>query len=949
MAIHLTRPGPQRGGGVAGGHDPVTAGRILGWLYVLSGLMAVPMAVLPNRPDFHTVAMGVLGAVCVALGVAAIRAPWQRWPSLVIWMSVVATFVLAAVGNLLNGGDPYRQLLFYPLIFTWVGLFHPPGTSLRLAPVAALAYLAPLVVSGADAPAKVTVLYAVPILVAVGEVLSWRTQRLSQVRAELSHQAHHDALTGLPNRRQLLEVLTWGLRDADGAGREVGLLVVDLDGFKLVNDTFGHAAGDEVLIEVGEMLRSMVRAGDVVGRLGGDEFAIVVRNANELQIVADRIENRIDTFSREAAVPLSSSIGAVRSRPGDTADALLRRGDAVMYEAKRRRRDLRVAAQGDAGPVRPLRRDGYETTAAELRRAIADGEMVVHYQPIVSLSNGGVSKVEAVVRWNHPVAGLLPPSRFIADAEANGAIIDIGAEVLRQAASQVVAWRGGPHPRLELTVNLSPRELSDRSLPDRVAATLDEAGLDRHAAWFEVTESVIVDPTSVPVLDRLVQLGVRLAIDDFGTGYANLTNLRQIRVGAIKIDRSFVAGLGRNPGDTAIVRNTVNLARELGLVVVGEGVETDAQAEALRAAGCQFAQGYLLSPPRDPRQTALWVGHDGDLPGAHDGTEQRRLSALAATGIIGTEPEAVYLTIVEAAAAAFDVPFALVSFVEADRVWHKARVGVESTATPRRWALASPVVAEPGGLLVIGDAACDARFARHPLVVGDTGVRFFAGAAITAPGGEPIGAVVVADRRPRTPTSVQLSLLRHLADLAGEQLSIRAARVELEVLRHQQVRHEHLRTTRQHLLQTLVDNSRDLIVLLDLDGTILYVNPVAAYYGHDARQWVGRSAFDLLHPGDTADAMAALAGATSNPSPGTPIALRLRTGDGRWARVQATGTAYEDDDGRRLVVVARGSIDDAQPSSNPALPQSQPAGSERRHAAVPSSSTPTPVASREAV
>ena len=435
----------------------------------------------------------------------------------------------------------------------------------------------------------------------------------------LVHQALHDPLTGLPNRLLFIDRLGHALRRLERHDVSVAVLFIDLDRFKLVNDSYGHAAGDRVLNAVADRLEQVVRPGDTVARLGGDEFTILLEDVQDVAaalIVAERalgvvVPPVVLADGRQAFV--SASIGVATVGPGDaTAEDVLADADSAMYRAKERGRNrLEVFDQATREDVVAR----VERSSA-LRRAIDDGELLVHYQPELRLSDETMSGVEALVRWQHPTQGLVGPDTFIGLAEETGLIVAIGAEVLRTACREVASWP--PVPGVgptRVSVNLSARQLSEPRVIDTVWNALRETGIDPARLCLEITESVLMEDvaSSVEALLGHKALGVTLAIDDFGTGYSSLSYLRRFPVDIVKIDRSFVAGLGSDPAAEAIVASVVNLAHALGLVVVGEGVETEEQLVMLRALGCDRAQGYLWSRPLPASQVRRWRPTDSTV------------------------------------------------------------------------------------------------------------------------------------------------------------------------------------------------------------------------------------------------------------------------------------------------------------------------------------------------
>lgn len=439
---------------------------------------------------------------------------------------------------------------------------------------------------------------------------------MHNVQRALSHQALHDALTGLPNRLLLTDRLGQALLDGTRRGREIGVAFVDLDHFKRVNDSFGHGAGDALLIQVADRLSEHMRASDTLARLSGDEFVVVWRDLNsaeEATLLSERLAEALKPpFDLgTATVTVSASIGAVIGRPLEGVEDLLKAADAAMYEAKRR----------GGGRVRVFSnesRQGKEETSAtevDLRAALTRSEMVLHYQPVIDLTRGRAVAVEALVRWQHPERGLLSPAHFIPVAEASGLIVPLGLWVLEQACADAVAFEGLA-AGIDVAVNLSARQLSEPDLVQQVSDALDRTGLEAQRLLLEVTESAVMrDPEAAALaLDALAQLGVRIAVDDFGTGYSSLLYVRQYPISAIKLDRAFVSGIGVSPEDEAICGSVVSLAHAVGATSIGEGVETLEQYAALRAFGCQQAQGYLWSPAVPVNELADVLLACGDVP-----------------------------------------------------------------------------------------------------------------------------------------------------------------------------------------------------------------------------------------------------------------------------------------------------------------------------------------------
>jgi diguanylate cyclase (GGDEF)-like protein/PAS domain S-box-containing protein len=426
-----------------------------------------------------------------------------------------------------------------------------------------------------------------------------------QFEAALAHQATHDALTDLPNRSLLLDHLGLALARASRDRTLVALLFLDLDRFKSINDTFGHEVGDELLVAVAGRISGVLRPTDTVARLGGDEFVILcedVADEHHAVAIAQRVLSLIEAspFDLQASeVDMTASVGIALSPGGEGAhpEALLRDADAAMYRAK----DL-GRARLELFDESMRRRAAHRLELADqLARGIEHGQIVVHYQPCVSLVDGRITAVEALARWHHPERGMLAPQEFIALAEDTGLIVGLGLRVLSDACTQGRRWMdilGADAPRVH--VNLSARQLTAANLAVLVRTVLDASGLSPDRLCLEITESVLMEdaPAVIEALRRLKNIGVVLAIDDFGTGYSSLSYLRRFPVDVLKVDQTFVDGLGPDPEDSAIVAAIVNLADTLELEAIAEGVETAEQLERLRTLGCGAAQGFLFSHPK---------------------------------------------------------------------------------------------------------------------------------------------------------------------------------------------------------------------------------------------------------------------------------------------------------------------------------------------------------------
>ena len=428
----------------------------------------------------------------------------------------------------------------------------------------------------------------------------------------LEYQALHDALTGLPNRSLFGDRLRQALLAARRNQKMFGVLLLDLDRFKDINDALGHDRGDSLLQEVTARLRGVLRATDTIARLGGDEFAVLTIDAKHPDDVVSTARKILAALEGPFAiadqmVETGASIGiAMYPVHGDDPSTLLRRADVAMYVAKRSGGGYAVYAPEQEAQT--LRRSGL---AGELRRSIPQGELVLHYQPQVTLATGAIHSVEALVRWNHPREGLMPPDRFIPMAEETGIIHALTAWVIDSALAQLVKWLDEGLD-VSVSLNVSPRNIEDHSLEEMVARALGTFKVEPQRLTLEITEGVAMAAAAAKALHRLNEMGVRLALDDFGTGYSSLLYLMRLPVNEIKIDRSFVSALASDPDSGAIVRSAVGLGHNLGLRVVAEGLQDRAAEAVLIEAGCDAAQGFLVGRPTAERETtALLLAHSG--------------------------------------------------------------------------------------------------------------------------------------------------------------------------------------------------------------------------------------------------------------------------------------------------------------------------------------------------
>jgi diguanylate cyclase (GGDEF)-like protein len=435
-----------------------------------------------------------------------------------------------------------------------------------------------------------------------------RSRRRLQAQSDLNlHQALHDDLTGLPNRVLFRDRVDHALKTAVRADTQVAVMVVDLDRFKDVNDTLGHQYGDELLKHVGQRFSATLRASDSVARLGGDEFGILLCDTTDNNAVtaAERLTEALrEPFTISGiSLDVEASIGVVVAVPDTDVDVVLRHADVAMYEAKSVHLPFtRYEIDRDDNTIARLQLLG------DLRRAIGNGELVLHYQPKVSATTGELHSVEALVRWQHPTRGLLLPDTFIPIAESTAVIHPLTTEILRQALSQVRSWleHGWNIP---VAVNISARSLLDLTFPAQVQLQLDAIDVPASLLSFELTESAIMTdpPRALTVLQALNAMGVYLSIDDFGTGYSSMSYLKSLPVRELKIDRTFIIGMATDNSDGVLAQSAIDLGHNLGLHVVAEGVEDAPTQQALSTMGCDLVQGYHICRPIPPTELDSWL------------------------------------------------------------------------------------------------------------------------------------------------------------------------------------------------------------------------------------------------------------------------------------------------------------------------------------------------------
>jgi diguanylate cyclase (GGDEF)-like protein/PAS domain S-box-containing protein len=565
--------------------------------------------------------------------------------------------------------------------------------------------------------------------------------------------------------------------------------VVDIDHFGQLNSRLGSSVGDEILADLGARLAACVRGGDFAARLSGDRFGVIgmVVSSDDARVIAARVERVLaEPFEIGGSlISIAVSIGAAWGPNGLSARSLFARAELALGEAQLDGgRQVRFYEDDDAAT-------GWadlDIFASDLRAAMASGQIYVAYQPIVELRSGGLEKLEALARWTHAVRGVIPPAEFIPLAERSGTIIELGEWILNRSCEDLARFAAHGLD-VEISVNMSVAQLRDPQIARSVARVLEAHGTDPSRVWIEVTESVLLDDHALSPLHRLHELGVHLVIDDFGTGYATFQYLTRLPVDALKIDTTFVSGLGIDASDTAIVRSVINLARELGLQVVAEGVETESQRAQLVALDCRLAQGWLFSralPFEALIETYGRIPGTDPTPALPDGAvdEALRVAALRACKILDTTADAAFDSVVRLATQLMGTPIGLVSMLDTNRQWFKARIGVEVTETSRDVSFCNHAIAHPRQPFVVRDALLDERFVDNPMVIDGPNVRSYAGVPIRSREGLPLGTLCVLDTVPRDFTDEQIGQLTMLADQTGAMLDLRRRAVELNDLLH---------------------------------------------------------------------------------------------------------------------------------------------------------------------
>ncbi|HEY9700199.1 MAG TPA: diguanylate cyclase [Trichocoleus sp.] len=616
-----------------------------------------------------------------------------------------------------------------------------------------------------------------------------------RVESLLRQHNSHDLLTGLPNRLLCEELLSLSLVNLHQQGRMLAVILLDLDRFKTINDTLGHAVGDRLLQQVSERLKTCLKEGDTLARWGNDEFTLLlpIQCADDAVQVAQTLLMMLSHPFRvdKQEFHLTASIGvALAPYDGGDAETLLKHADATLNRSKQQGQNNYLLYT----PVMNTLALERLVLGNSLYRAIDQQQFLLHYQPQVDLKTGQIIGMEALVRWQHPEIGLVSPQQFIPLAEETGLICAIGEWVLQTACAQNRAWQVAGLPPIRIAVNLSAKQFQQQDLVPTIVRILRETKLEPHYLELEITESLVMQDMgyAITALRELQALGVSIAIDDFGTGYSSLASLMHFPLNALKIDRSFVQCLIQQTSNVAIVTAIISLGHGLNLKLIAEGVETVEQLEFLRLANCDVVQGYWFSQPLPLDQATQFLQQkfsrtsQAALSTAQaliplPQNERQRVAALRQYQILDTPAEAAFDDLTHLAAQICQTPFAWISFVDEERQWLKSRFGIEITETPRSIAFCAHTILH-STLWIIPDTIADPRFANHPFVLSSPHLRFYAAMPLIDQQGFAIGALCVADRVPRTLNAEQQSALRVLAQQVITKLELRRNRFDQQQL-----------------------------------------------------------------------------------------------------------------------------------------------------------------------
>jgi len=690
-----------------------------------------------------------------------------------------------------------------------------------------------------------------------------------RVEEMIRHQTSHDSLTGLPNRLLFNERISLALANAHECGEMLAVVFIDLDRFKTINDTLGHAFGDQLLQRAASRLRGCLRKVDTLARWGGDEFTLLLPQIDYVEDAAKVAQRILDTFSasfcfEEQELHITTSIGiALAPYDGEDAETLLKNAETAMYCAKQQGKN-NYQFYAPSMNIKALEQLMLENN---LHRALNREEFVLHYQPQVDLNTDQLAGMEVLIRWQHPDLGLISPAKFIPLAEETGLIVPIGEWVLRTACTQNRAWQLAGLPPLRIAVNLSARQFQQPNLVKTIAQILKETELEPQYLELEITESLVMQDIdfTVSILRELQKMGIKISMDDFGTGYSSLGSLMYFPLHILKIDQSFIRNLTTNQSNEAIVTSVISLAHGLDLKVIAEGVETLEQLEFLRSVKCDAVQGYFLSRPLSAEAaTQFCLERTARLDqkrilGASSypvrtvplpPNELQRLEALCDYQIFDTTPEETFDELTRLAAQICQTPIALISLINGDRQWFKSKVGLTVTETPRDIAFCAYTILQKE-LFIVQDALNDERFASNPLVTSDPNIRFYAGAPLINHDGFALGTLCVIDYVPRELNSEQAEALQTLASQAVTQMDLRCD-LTRAIQKRKQVNKE------LHETRTMLDNAFEGISRLDAQGRYIVVNRVyASTVGYQPEEMMGMEWQPTVYPEDLEKVMAA--------------------------------------------------------------------------------------------